>query len=323
MKLKNALFASIFLFLFSLSPVFISANQLVFESYIETADIKSKKNVHETIEAIININGTQDFINFSSIPGVLNLQVFLDDNPINCNIRAKIGSSEILCLFEKPITGKHFLKIEFDSSYPLIKINQDRLMFRSGYEPLAETKSFIFILKLPLGYIIPEEPGKGKSFFISPSPEIIYSDGQRIVLRWEEKPLDEKFEVSVISEELIEPINVSAIILILALILVILFLFFYFRKRIKYEKQKIKKKKSAAKKRPKTEIIEEHLMESEKKIIDELKNADKKELWQKQLQLKTEFSKAKLSRTIRNLESRNIIQKIPYGNTNKIKLKIK
>lgn len=312
---------AIVLVLFIILTNFASA--IIFESYIETADIKSKKNVHETIEAIININGTQDFINFSSIPGVLNLQVFLDDNSINCDIRAKIGSSEILCPFEKPITGKHFLKIEFDSSYPLIKINQDKLMFRSGYEPLAETKSFIFILKLPLGYIIPEEPGKGKSFFISPSPEIIYSDGQRIVLRWEEKPLDEKFEVSVISEELIEPINVSAIILILALILVILFLFFYFRKRIKYEKQKIKKKKSAAKKRPKTEIIEEHLMESEKKIIDELKNADKKELWQKQLQLKTEFSKAKLSRTIRNLESRNIIQKIPYGNTNKIKLKIK
>ena len=69
-------------------------------------------------------------------------------------------------------------------------------------------------------------------------------------------------------------------------------------------------------------MIEEHLIESEKAVIAELKNADKKELWQKQLQLKTEFSKAKLSRVIRNLEARNIIQKTPYGNTNKIKLKI-
>lgn len=323
MKLKKIFLTSTFIFLFSLSFVFVSANQVVFESYIETAEMEQKNNVHETIEAIININGSQNFINFSLIPSISNLQVFFDDDSINCEATIKIGGTEILCHFEKPISGKHFLKAEFDSDYPLISLKENKLMFRTNYKQFIETKNFIFILKLPLGYIIPEEPGKDKFFFISPKADSLYSDGQRIILRWEERPLDEKFEVSVISEPLKSKLKFGNAILILALIVFITFLIIYFKKKIKYEKEKIKKKKFSAKKKPKTEIIEEYLMESEKKVIDELKNADKKELWQKQLQLKTEFSKAKLSRIIRNLEARNIIQKIPYGNTNKIKLKFK
>lgn len=318
--IKNtAIILVLFIFLISF------ASAIIYESYLETADIKSKDKIHETIEIFININESQNSINFFLVPDVSNLQVFFDDKEINCNVKTKIGSSEVLCNFEKSLSGKHFLKAEFDSSYPLIKINQGRLMFRSSYDPLIETKKFIFILKLPLGYIIPEEPGKDKLFFISPSPKIIYSDGQRIILRWEEKLLDEKFDVSVISEELTEPINVLTIILAFILVIVILFLFFYFKKKFGKEKQFPKRRKAARKlkKDLREEILEEHLMESEKKIMGELKNADKKELWQKQLQLKTEFSKAKLSRVIRNLESRNLIQKIPFGKTNKIKLKIK
>lgn len=74
-------------------------------------------------------------------------------------------------------------------------------------------------------------------------------------------------------------------------------------------------------KKSKKEDIDRHLMESEKMIIQELKKADRGELWQKRLQLNTNFSKAKISRLIRNLEQRNLIEKIPFGNTNKVRLK--
>lgn len=66
--------------------------------------------------------------------------------------------------------------------------------------------------------------------------------------------------------------------------------------------------------------FEGHLMESEKKVIEELKKAKDNELWQKQLLQNTGFSKAKLSRIIRDLGARDLIKKIPYGNTNKISL---
>ncbi len=320
---KILVFGIFFIFLFSLNLIFVSAEQteqIEFDSYIENVDIISEKNVYVMQEIFVNFKTPQNEILFSLIPRISNLKVSLDDKELKCEIYEKIGKTDILCVFDESVLGKHFLQIEFDSSYPIIDLKDNQLLFSSRYNQIYETNSFIFILRLPLGYGISKE--KDLSFYINPEANEIYSDGQRVILRWQEKPLNEKFEVSVISEQLIEPLNVLAIILALVLIIIILLLVFYFKKKIKHEKEKITKKKSTAKRKPKTETIEEYLMESEKKIIDELKNADKKELWQKQLQLKTEFSKAKLSRVIRNLEARNIIQKIPYGNTNKIKLKI-
>ena len=315
--------APVFIFLIVLFSLNSLSAYLVYDSYQETADIISKDNVHETIEIFFDFEQSQDSINFFLVPGISNLKVFLDEKQLEeCKINSMIGKTNIICALENSISGKHFLKAEFDSSYPLIKIN-NRLMFRSNYEPVFETKNFLFVLKLPKGYVIPEEPDKDKSFFISPEEEIIYSDGQRIILRWEKKDLDERFDVSVISELLKKRYDNLVFPLILAVAL-ILFLIIYFSKSRKKQREIPKKKKvvKKSKKELKEKIIEEHLMDNEKAIINELRNADKKELWQKQLQLKTEFSKAKLSRVIRNLEARNIIQKIPFGNTNKIKLKI-
>lgn len=67
--------------------------------------------------------------------------------------------------------------------------------------------------------------------------------------------------------------------------------------------------------------VYDYLLDTEKKVIEELKKADRNELWQKQIQNTTGFSKAKVSRLIRNLEARGLIVKIPFGNTNKIRLK--
>lgn len=300
---------------------FVYAGSISFESYIETVEIESKTNVHETINAIVNINGSRESISFPLIPMISNLEVFFDDVRINCEIVEQVEFSNVSCFFHKLTSGKHSLKVEFDSYYPLISLDK-RLMFRSGYDPIISTKNFVFVLKLPLGYIIPKEAGKDETFFVNPEPDNLYSDGQRIILNWKDESLEKKFEASVILEKLEDSPKILEIILFLVLIGVILFLFLNFKRKIKQEKKKIAKKRLTTKKKSKTEILEEHLMENEKKVINELRNADKKELWQKQLQLKTEFSKAKLSRIIRNLEARNIIQKIPFGNTNKIKLKI-
>lgn len=67
--------------------------------------------------------------------------------------------------------------------------------------------------------------------------------------------------------------------------------------------------------------ISRYLLDDEKRVIKLLKEAEGKSLWQKNIQSTLEFSKAKLSRMIRNLESRSLIEKISIGNTNKIRLK--
>lgn len=64
----------------------------------------------------------------------------------------------------------------------------------------------------------------------------------------------------------------------------------------------------------------EHLLPDEAKVIEILRGSEKRESWQRKIQEETGFSKAKLSRIIRNLVARELVEKIPIGNTNKVRL---
>ncbi len=86
-------------------------------------------------------------------------------------------------------------------------------------------------------------------------------------------------------------------------------------------KKTTKSKSKTRKKKAASEDVYDYLLDTEKKVIEELKKADRNELWQKQIQLVTGYSKAKVSRLVRNLEARGLVTKIPFGNTNKIRLK--
>ncbi len=64
-----------------------------------------------------------------------------------------------------------------------------------------------------------------------------------------------------------------------------------------------------------------YLLEDEKKIVELLKASPNKMMKQKELWRATGWSKAKLSRTIRRLQERGLIDVRPYGNTNLVSLK--
>ncbi|MEM2956288.1 MAG: hypothetical protein QW041_01805 [Candidatus Pacearchaeota archaeon] len=136
-------------------------------------------------------------------------------------------------------------------------------------------------------------------------PAEITSDGRHIILRWHFQNIS-NFPIFVIYRE--KKTNLAWIWAIITLILAIIILLIYTSSK----RKKIKQKKAKP-------LKEEHLLESESAVVKALKEA-KGEMWQKQIQLKTGFSKAKLSRIIRNLEARKFIKRIPLGNTNKIKL---
>lgn len=155
-------------------------------------------------------------------------------------------------------------------------------------------------LILDTGYFLDNE-------HIYPKPTKIETDGRQISVIWELKDTKQGSDIPIFLT--IFSSSASSSILIWAIILVLLIVVGYFL--YKFYPKKGKKEGD----------IEKHLMESEKSILNEIKKADRGEIWQKQLQLKTNFSKAKLSRVIRNLESRNLVEKIPFGNTNKVRLK--
>ncbi len=63
-----------------------------------------------------------------------------------------------------------------------------------------------------------------------------------------------------------------------------------------------------------------YLLDEELKILEILKK-HKGIVWQTTLVRETGFSKSKITRMLRNLEARNLVEKIPIGNANKVKLK--
>jgi uncharacterized membrane protein len=99
------------------------------------------------------------------------------------------------------------------------------------------------------------------------------------------------------------------------------FVLVFFVLVIIYFQIKKKLKKTLPKKRKKQIINFRYLLDEEKKIILMLERARRREMWQNAIQHQGEFSKAKTSRLIKNLETRGLIKKISFGNTNKIVLK--
>ncbi len=137
---------------------------------------------------------------------------------------------------------------------------------------------------------------------VFPKTNNISTDGKRIIINWKENDLKQSSSILVIYNQK-ESFN-FLFWLALGLIFILLFIFFKYFRYYKKEPD-----------------ITRNLLDEEKKIISALLKEKNKELWQKQLELKTGISKVRLSRKLRNLEEKGLIEKTPYGNTNKVKIK--
>jgi len=178
-------------------------------------------------------------------------------------------------------------------------------------EALKEGNISISLI-LDNGFVVQKED-------IFPQEYELETDGEHIIINWNLQNKREGEAIAVfVTAHSSNKSNILLIVYLLSGILICLITYFLY---LKFRKRKKLNKSTNNKENKKKEIIEKYLLETEKKIIEEIKKSEKKELWQKQLQMSTGFSKAKLSRLIRNLESRKIIEKIPLGNTNKIRLK--
>jgi hypothetical protein len=189
-------------------------------------------------------------------------------------------------------------------------------------------KGYYFVTKIPLVFDADKVTIKlilSEGYFLSPDnafpkPESITTDGKQIIVSWELTDIKKGTDFPVfVAIESKSQATITWIIWILAIITIAFIAYFVYDKYIK--KRKAERKPKQKRREKQKEDIEKYLIESEKAVLKELKQADRGELWQKQLQIKTNFSKAKLSRVIRNLEARNLLEKIPFGNTNKIRLK--
>ena len=207
-------------------------------------------------------------------------------------------------LVKVSLTGKKLL-LEYSTDSFIEKTS--KTYFTADLNLPAETKN------LTVRLILPESSTLEKAY---PEPRLT-SDGQHIILNWNIQNAKKSLPIFIVYNEqkgLIASIEVVAGIIGAAIMITFILFLLSLRKNSKIKDILQTKKKIKLKGRK-----ELHLLESEASVINFLKKS-KGAAWQKQIQLKTGFSKAKLSRLVRNLESRRLVKRIPLGNTNKIKL---
>jgi len=237
------------------------------------------------------------------------------------------------------ISGSTFseLTIKYITNIPL-EISEDNF-FILNLGGLEATKVNIKVnlpeqatLKYKLGAPTPS---------IIPTPKDVDTDGKRMFITWDQESLSQNNAILVIFKTP-QDRNYLALAVLTIVALLSLIVLQQYKHKTKHPIQDNTRRSNAA-----TEIIDEslnttsniedlkktvsqeiqtsditrNLFDDEKKIVEILLESETKELWQKQLEIKIGYSKVKLSRKLRNLERKQIIEKIPYGNTNKIRIK--
>ncbi len=219
-------------------------------------------------------------------------------------------------------SNSDFEVLDFET-YKIFRVNlSQNLSFSYITETMIEkgaTKNF-FIMKstfkqpLNVTLYLPEAGVLMKDFsLIFPENARIGTDGRRVFLEWKNFSNDE----IVVGYEVINDKNLFGWYFLVILVIGTLgFYFLQFKKPIKIKNRK--KTKNSIEKRKKD--VTRNLFAEEKQIIEYLMEKKGKECWTKELARDLNLSKVRLSRKLRNLEQKELIERIPYGNENRIKL---
>ncbi len=226
-----------------------------------------------------------------------NLVVFEGNNELN----HEITSNEFYdIIIDKEVRkGQTYrLRLEFDIK-GLVSQSDNNYIFSFRYEPSESLNNFNLDVNLPRGFVLSDIESAA-----SPSGYNIRTDGKDIQLSWNLRNIDMEqsfiiiYERGIISNSGLITGFVIASISLAAIVGVILF----------YRKEK-------------KEIVSGVLSADEKKIVSMIEANG--EITQKQIVKDTGFSKAKVSKIIRRLEEKGIVEKTPYMATNKLRIKNK
>lgn len=162
---------------------------------ISLASAQSIDSLTQTVElingrAVMEINIISENITSLPIklpPRINDLHVFMDETEIFCETSEHEGFVQVVCPTD---TKSHFVTLNFNTKYPVFQLPKETF-YQSTFIPVLNISDFNYILKLPQGFVLK------KDAVASPEPKSIYSDGQRIILRWQKNDLQEPFKVNV------------------------------------------------------------------------------------------------------------------------------
>ncbi len=230
--------------------------------------------------------------------------------PVDCETFHEADISRISCDIVGMTDEKKTLILRFDVKDG-IKKTGSKYQFISNYGISLPVKRSVTTIELPQNAILAEEPAN-RSYF--PMNGKTLTDGRTILILWEKENLtagdDLQFSVLYTMPGTREPLyNYLIMVLTLVVIFVMIGIAIYVRKPSKTKTEE--------------EVITSVLNKDEKTIVN-LLNKHEGRAGQKYLVRESYFSKAKVSRLIKNLKERGIVEVEPVsGRENRIILRIK
>jgi uncharacterized membrane protein len=234
---------------------------------------------------------------------VYNLTATSDFDSVDCEVREKDAGSDILCDFVGMTKKENMLKFRFITKDSVKRVD-GKYQFSINYGISVPVERVTALIKLPENGVLSEEPAN-QSY--SPEDGNILTDGKHIMVNWERMNLTsgEGLQFAVIYSM---PATLSSFVIVsLTLIIIVIMIGL-----IMYVKRGSRKPE---------EIVGSVLNKNENTIINLLKKHDGKAV-QKVLVRETDFSKAKVSRIVKNLKERGLVNIEPVsGRENRVILK--
>jgi len=168
-------------------------------------------------------------------------------------------------------------------------------------------------LYLPQGYVLSDG-------LVYPKDYVVSSDGQNIILEWK----DFDSEEIVVFYKGVSDSDLVYYFVIGVLILVGMGVLYLERKKFmrKIKKiQKVRKKAEVKLKKSKKSVVTKNLFGDEKEIVEYLLGRKGKSCWTKELVKELGISKVRLSRKIRSLVEKGLVEREKFGNENRISLR--
>jgi len=297
-KMKALLFAFALIFLVPLA----SATQL---DYYETVIGLDDESSNFTFIFLFKEapNGALEYpLPFS----IKNFETSANFGNYECEARSKDWGSLIICDFSEVKEGGRALNIKFTATKTLKEMEKN-IFFNANIKTPQNVGRMLLKVVLEKGYVLIEAP-EGSTTLVpySPSNGIEGSDGRRIFVEWERKNVEkgDGIDVSVAYEKIGPSVsgNQNITFLFIGLLILLIAVLVGTRGR---------KKES-----PKLDILKDN----EKKVLDII-NQRGGLCKQRVIVRETDFSKAKVSRLVKDLEERGLITTEKIGRTKKIYIK--
>jgi uncharacterized membrane protein len=271
--------------------------------------VESTINDDLTVKTILTVKFPEpvDSYEFNLLYKAYNLSATANFDSAQCTLSDDVNGSRIDCRFIGMTESKNLLALTLYARGGITSF-QNRYNFSTDYGISSPVKSAFALIKIPKNTVLSEEVAN-ESYF--PNDGAILSDGKHIMVYWQRENLTAsdgmKFSVSYLIPSLAAANNILVVSVAGIVIISMIAVAIYVRKGYGAE--------SAA------DVMTSVLNKDEKRIVDILSRHGGKS-GQKVLVRESDFSKAKVSRLVKNLKERGVVDIEPIsGRENRIILK--